>query len=76
MHARYRLLHLSRPIVDAPSRAVAYNIAKMQSSKKYVVLLPVLDFFGMKVWNGIWKKNLVWNGRFLVWNRNGMEERR
>ena len=30
------------------------------------------------VWNGIWKKILVWNGiwngRFLVWNGNGMEE--
>ena len=30
------------------------------------------------VWNGIWKKILVWNGkwngRFLVRNRNGMEE--
>ena len=35
-------------------------------------------FFGMEVWNGIWKKILVWNGiwngRFLVWNGNGMEE--
>ena len=32
----------------------------------------------MEVWNGIWKKILVWNGiwngRFLVWNENGMEE--
>ena len=32
----------------------------------------------MEVWNGIWKKILVgsgiWNGRFLVWNGNGMEE--
>ena len=32
----------------------------------------------MEVWNGIWKKILVWNGiwngRFLVWNWNGMEE--
>ena len=29
-------------------------------------------------WNGIWKKILVWNGiwngRFLVWNGNGIEE--
>ena len=29
----------------------------------------------MKVWHGIWKKILVWNGiwngRFLVWNGNG-----
>ena len=39
----------------------------------YVALLPVYTFFGMEVWNGIWKKILVsngiWNGRFLV--RNG-----
>ena len=29
----------------------------------------------MEVWNGIWKKILVWNGRFLlVWNGNGMDE--
>ena len=32
----------------------------------------------MEVWNGIWKKILVWNGiwngRFMVWNGNGMEE--
>ena len=32
----------------------------------------------MEVWNGIWKKILVWNGiwngRFLVWNGNGMEK--
>ena len=32
----------------------------------------------MEVWNGISKKILVWNGiwdgRFLVWNGNGMEE--
>ena len=28
----------------------------------------------MEVWNGIWKKIFVWNGRFLVWNGNGMEE--
>ena len=32
----------------------------------------------MEEWNGIWKKifvwNEIWNGRFLVWNENGMEE--
>ena len=72
MHTKYRLLHFS--IVDAPSRAVAYNIAKMQSSKIYVALFPVQNIFGMEVWNGIWKKILVWNGRFLVWYGNGMEE--
>ena len=58
--------------MDAPSRAVAYNIAKLQSSKIDVALLPVYTLFGMEVWNGIWKKvlvwNEVWNGRLLVWN--------
>ena len=63
-HTRFRLWHLS--VVDAPSRAVAYNIAKMQSSKIDVALLPVYTFFGMEVWNGIWKKILVWNGKLLV----------
>ena len=72
MHTRYQLWHLS--IVDAPSRAVAYNIAKMQSSKINVALLPVYTFFGIEVWNGIWKKILIWNGRLLVWSGNGMDE--
>ena len=38
-------------------------------------LLPVgvnLPRYGS--WNWIWKKILVWNGRFLVWNGNGIEE--
>ena len=61
-------------VVDAPLRAVAYNVAKMQSSKIDVALLPVYIFFGMEVWNGIWKKILVWNGRLLVWNGHGMDE--
>ena len=66
------------PPINPPSRAVAYNIAKMQSSKIDVALLPVYTFFGVKVWNGIWKKILAWNeiwsGRLLVWNANGMDE--
>ena len=28
----------------------------------------------MEVLNEIWKKILVWNGRFLAWNGNRMEE--
>ena len=75
-HIGYRLWHLN--IVEAPPRAVAYNIAKMQSSKIDVALLPVYTFFGMEVWNGIWKKFLVWNeiwiGRLLVWIGNGMDK--
>ena len=50
----------------------------MQSSKIDVPLLPVYTFFGMEIWNGIWKKILVWNeicnGRLLVWNGNVMDE--
>ena len=33
-----------------------------------------LNYISMKEWNGKWKKNLVWNGKFLVWNEYGMEE--
>ena len=75
-HTRYRLWQFS--IVDAPSQAVAYNIAKMQSSRIDVALLPVYTFFVMEVWNGIRKKilvwNEIWNGRLLVWNGNVMDE--
>ena len=39
----------------------------LQRCEIYVALLPVQKFFGMEVWNGIWKI-LVWNGRILVWN--------
>ena len=28
----------------------------------------------MAVWNEIWKKILVYNGRFFVWNGDRMEE--
>ena len=28
----------------------------------------------MEVWNEIWRKILIWNGRFFVWDGNGMEE--
>ena len=62
MHTRYRSLHLS--IVGVPSRAVAYNIARVQSNKIYVALFPVKNFFGIEVWNGI----------FLVWNGKGIKE--
>ena len=70
VHIRYRALYLS--IVDVPSRTVAYYIAKMQSSKTYVALLPVQNFFAMEVWNGMWKKILMWNERLLAWNGRKM----
>ena len=77
MHTRYRSLHLS--IVGAPSRAVAYNIAKQQNIR-CIASSPTFLWYGSiewnmeenLLWNGIWKKILVWNGkwngRFLVWS--------
>ena len=53
-------------------------LTTLRRCKKLVALHPVKKFFGIEVWNGIRKKVLVWNGiwngRFLVWNGNGMEE--
>ena len=78
MHTRYRSLHLS--IVGAPSRTVAYNIAKVQSNKIYLCCiasnLKFLWYVSMewkleenftmewKIFGMEWK----WNGRkFPVW---------
>ena len=47
MHTRYRSLHLS--IVGAPSRAVAYNIAKVKATK-----LTTLHCFQSKL-SLVWK---------------------
>ena len=62
-------------LLRAPSE---WLLTTLQRCKAYVVLLPSKNFFSMEVWNGIWKKiliwNRIWNGRFLVWNGNGMEE--
>ena len=77
----YQSLHLS--IVGAPSRAVADNIAKVQSNNtlycfqsKISLVWKIWNGIWKKIlaWNGIWKKILGWNGRFLVWNKNGMKE--
>ena len=46
----------------------------LQKYNTNYALLPVLTYFSMEVWNGISKKILVWNERFLAWNENGMEE--
>ena len=51
MQYAYQIPIVAFSIVDAPSRAVAYNIANMQSSKIGVALIPVHTFFGMEVWN-------------------------
>ena len=56
-------------LLCARSRVVTYNIAKMQNIRCIASTLKVLWY---EVWNGIWKKILVWNkirnGRFWVWN--------
>ena len=65
MHTRYRPLYLS--IVGAPSRAVAYNIAKVQSNKIYIrCIASSLKF--------LWYERMEWNTEenfSMEWN---MEE--
>ena len=55
-------------------RLVAEVRLRLQKCNANSVLLLVSTYLGMEVWNGMWKKILVWNGRFLVWNGNGKEE--
>ena len=55
-----------------PSRAVAYNIAKVQGNKIYVALLPVKNFFGMEVWNGNMEENFSMEWK-MEWKIFGME---
>ena len=64
-----------------PSRATTsrstLNVAKVQYKLRVDsgLNLPWYGRMECTVWTyGIWKKNLVWNGRFLVWNGNGMKE--
>ena len=76
MLTRYRLLHLS--VVGAPSRMVAYNIAKVQSNKIYIrCIASSLKFlwYGSMEWNMEenfsmeWNMEWKWKGRKLpVWN--------
>ena len=77
MHTRYRSLHLT--IVGAPSRAVAYNIAKQQNIRCISSSLK-FPWYGSMEWNMEenfsmeWKifstgMEWKWNGRKLpVWN--------
>ena len=58
MHTRYRLLHLS--IVDAPSRAVAYNIAKQQNIRCITSSLKFL-WCGNMEWNMEENFSMEWN---------------
>ena len=54
-------------LLYAPLRVVANNIAKVQNICCIASSLKILSY-------GIWKKILVWNGRFLVWYGNGVKE--
>ena len=75
MLTRYWLLHLS--IVDAPSRAVAYNIVKQQNIRCIASSLKFL-WCGSMEWNmeenfcmewKIFSMEWKWNGRKLpAWN--------
>ena len=51
------------------------NVLRLQKCNTNYALLPIETYLGIEEWNGIWKKNLVWNGiwngKFLLWNRNG-----
>ena len=71
MQTRYRSLYLS--IVGAPSRAVAYNIAKVQS-KKYTVrcIASSLKFlwYGSMKWNLEENFSMEWN---MEWKIFGMD---
>ena len=64
-------------LLRAPSREVGYNTAKVQNLRCTASNLKVLWYGSMK-WNMeenfslVWNK--IWNGRFLVWNGNGIEE--
>ena len=75
VHTRYRLLHLC----DVTRTFTSGCLQHCKGAKYTLHCFQSRIFFGMEVWNGIWKKILVWNGiwkwRFLVWNGNGMEEK-
>ena len=67
MHTRYRSLHLS--IVGVPSRAVAYNISKVQSNKIYIRCIASSIKF-------LWYGSMEWNMEeyfSMEWKIFGME---
>ena len=57
MHTRYRSLHLS--IVGAPSQAVAYNIANVQSNKIFKFLL----------YGSMEERNMEWKIFGMEWKK-------
>ena len=65
VHTRYRLLHLCIVTLTFTSGCLQH----CKGAKYTLHCFQSNFFFGMEVWNGIWKKLLVWNGRKLpVWN--------
>ena len=71
MHTKYRSLNLS--IVGAPSRTVAYNIAKVQSNKIYIrCIASRLKFlwYGSMKWNMEENFSMEWNKEWKIF---GME---
>ena len=50
------------------------QITRMSHNLMIVYFTITLNYINMEEWNGIWKRNLVWNGKILVWNGYGMEE--
>ena len=60
-------------LLHAPLRAVAYNIAKVQNIR-CIASSPKILWYGSMEWNMEENFRMEWNGRFLVWNGNGMEE--
>ena len=65
-----RLLHLC--IVTRTYRVFAYNIVKVQNISCIASTLKVVWYVTME-WN-VEENFSTWNGRFLVWNGNGMEK--
>ena len=63
MHTIYRFLHLS--IVDAPSRAVAYNIAKQQNIR---FIASSLKFLCME-WNMEENFSMEWKIFSMEWKK-------
>ena len=71
----YQIPFLHLCIVTRTTSHIHEWLLTLQWCKIYVALLPVLNFFSMEVWNGIWKKTVVWNTEWKIfsmeWQSNG-----
>ena len=66
MHSRYRLSHLS--IVDSPSQAVAYNIAKQQKIRCIASSLKFL-WYGSMEWSMEENFSMEWKIFSMEWKK-------